>query len=61
MHLSTGIAALLALCCTLGAAKMEIVEGNPNSPVKVMIYEDLQCSDCLTLRTLMDEKILPRY
>jgi len=40
---------------------MELVEGNPNSAVKVMIYEDLQCGDCLTLRTLLDEKILPRY
>ncbi len=44
-----------------GAVRMELVEGNPNSAVKVMIYEDLQCGDCLTLRTLLDEKILPRY
>ena len=49
------------MCGAIGAAKIEIVEGNPNSPVKVMIYEDLQCSDCLTLRTLLDEKLLPKY
>lgn len=46
---------------TEGAVKMELVEGNPNSAVRVMIYEDLQCGDCLALRTLLDEKILPRY
>ncbi len=56
-------ALLTVLCCavSLYGAKPEIVEGNPSSPVKVIIYEDLQCSDCQTFRTLMDEKILPRY
>ncbi len=38
-----------------------MVEGNRASSVKVIIYEDLQCSDCLTFRTLMDEKLLSRY
>ncbi|NDJ15229.1 MAG: hypothetical protein EBY17_29270 [Acidobacteriia bacterium] len=51
----------VALNRAQGAVRMELVEGNPNSAVKVMIYEDLQCGDCLTLRTLLDEKILPRY
>jgi protein-disulfide isomerase len=55
------VAALLASVSMPGAAKVEIVEGNPNSPVRVMIYEDLQCGDCQTLRTLLDEKLLPRY
>jgi protein-disulfide isomerase len=41
--------------------RSEIVEGNPASPVRVVIYEDLQCSDCERLRTMLDEKILPRY
>lgn len=56
-------AVLTVLFCavSLYAARPEIVEGNPSSPVKVIIYEDLQCSDCQTFRTLMDEKILPRY
>jgi protein-disulfide isomerase len=37
------------------------MEGNPASPVKVLIYEDLQCGDCARFRVLLDEKILPRY
>jgi protein-disulfide isomerase len=47
--------------CASAGARSEIVEGNRNSPVKVVIYDDLQCPDCLKLRTLLDEKILPRY
>lgn len=46
---------------SLFAARSEIVEGNSQSPVRVVIYEDLQCSDCQNFRTLMDEKFLPRY
>jgi protein-disulfide isomerase len=45
----------------LGATKVELVEGNASSPVRVMIYEDLQCGDCLALRNLLDQKILPKY
>ena len=40
---------------------MELVEGNASSPVRVYIYEDLQCSDCQALRELLDQKLLPRY
>jgi len=36
-------------------------EGLPESPVRVVIYEDLQCSDCAAFRRMMDEKLLPRY
>ena len=54
-------AALLIYCAALYGARPEMVEGNPASSVKVIIYEDLQCSDCLTFRTLLDEKLLPRY
>jgi protein-disulfide isomerase len=43
------------------AARMDIVEGNAASPIKVLIYEDLQCSDCAVFRTLLDEKLLPKY
>jgi protein-disulfide isomerase len=43
------------------SAASQVVEGNPGSPVKVLIYEDLQCSECAQLRILLDEKILPRY
>lgn len=40
---------------------MEMVEGNPASGIRVVIYEDLQCGDCLAFRTLLDDKLLPRY
>ena len=44
-------AALIAIGLTLAgqsvfAAHADVVEGNPASPVKVVIYEDLQCGDC---------------
>lgn len=51
----------LALCTGIWAARTEIVEGNPAGEVKVVIYSDLQCPDCLRLRSLLDEKILPKY
>jgi protein-disulfide isomerase len=55
------LAATMTLGVGLAAGRSEVVEGNPRSPVKVVIYEDLQCSDCARLRTLLDEKILPKY
>jgi protein-disulfide isomerase len=42
-------------------AQKTIVEGLPDSPVRAVIYEDLQCPDCAAFRRLMDEKLLPRY
>jgi protein-disulfide isomerase len=50
-----------AFCALMPAARREIAEGNAMSPVKVLIFEDLQCSDCTTFRTLLDEKLLPKY
>lgn len=50
-----------ALLCAIPTGKMELIEGNAASPVRVLIYEDLQCSDCTTLRRILDEKLLPRY
>ena len=38
-----------------------VVEGLAESKVRVLIYEDLQCTDCAEFRRLLDEKILPRY
>jgi protein-disulfide isomerase len=49
------------VCLSLPAARRELVEGNPASPVKVVIYEDLQCPDCLNFRMLLDQKVLPKY
>jgi protein-disulfide isomerase len=37
------------------------VEGNPAGNVKVLIYEDLQCSDCVRFRQMLDDKLLPKY
>ena len=59
--------ALIVMCLTiagtraLAAHNNDVIEGNPASPVKVVIYEDLQCGDCARFRTLLDEKILPKY
>ncbi|MBI1787145.1 MAG: thioredoxin domain-containing protein [Acidobacteria bacterium] len=38
-----------------------LIEGKPDSAVRVLIYEDLQCSDCAAFRRMMDDALLPRY
>jgi protein-disulfide isomerase len=57
------LATVLLLCGGVGmaAARHDVVEGNPASAIKVVIYEDLQGGDCLSLRGLLDQKILPKY
>lgn len=42
-------------------AQKPIVEGRADSPVRAVIYEDLQCPDCAAFRRMMDEKLLPQY
>jgi protein-disulfide isomerase len=42
-------------------AVQHLIEGSPQSPVRVVIYEDLQCPDCADFRVMLDEKLLPRY
>ena len=37
------------------------LEGNTQSPVRVVIFEDLQCSDCAKLRVMLDTQLLPKY
>jgi protein-disulfide isomerase len=37
------------------------VEGAPRSPVRVLIYEDLQCPDSAAFRIMLDQQLLPRY
>jgi protein-disulfide isomerase len=54
-------AAALVLSTAAVAATTDIVEGNPGAAVKVLIYGDLQCDYCQTLRTILDEKLLPKY
>jgi protein-disulfide isomerase len=54
------IATTLMLHAAL-AAPPRLVEGKPDSPVRVVIYEDLACSDCAVFRRMMDEHLLPKY
>jgi len=50
------------LAITIAAsAEQPLVEGRPESKVRVLIYEDLQCPDCAAFRRMMDDQILPRY
>src|ERR1017187_4129933 len=51
----------LLLAAMALSAQQPVVEGLPDSPVRVVIYEDLQCSDCANFRRMMDEKLLPKY
>jgi protein-disulfide isomerase len=59
--LNKAAVALVTAAFSLMAARVDIVEGNPKSAVRVFIYDDLQCSECATLRTMLDEKLLPKY
>ncbi len=43
------------------AAEKTLVEGKSDSPVRVIIYEDLQCPDCAQFRAMLDSKLLPRF
>ncbi len=52
---------LAATAAIMTGARSDVLEGNPASAVKVVIYEDLQCGDCLTFRAMLDEKLLPKY
>ncbi len=45
----------------LFAASQHVTEGIAESPVRVIIYEDLQCPDCADFRHVLDEKLLPKY
>jgi len=42
-------------------ARAPLIEGNPDSEVRVLVYEDLQCPDCAHFREMMDRQILPRF
>jgi len=52
---------LFAAIAAASAGTSDIVEGNPFATVKVTIFGDLQCGYCQDLRTMLDEKLLPRY
>lgn len=62
-------------CCTLELAGLtgtppssgltfpsdRLVEGNAQSRIRVLVFEDLQCPDCARFRKLLDETLLPKY
>jgi protein-disulfide isomerase len=59
-------ATLMAIGLTLAgqsmfAAKHDVMEGNPESPVRLVIYEDLECGDCARFEAVLEQKILPKY
>ena len=56
--------AAVTLFASLGqflAAQEPLVEGNPKSAVRIVVYEDLQCPDCAVYRKMMDEQLLPKF
>jgi protein-disulfide isomerase len=54
-------AATLFAAMSAYPAVQHLIEGAAASPVRVIIYEDLQCPDCADFRVMLDEKLLPRY
>ncbi len=54
-------AAAVASMMPLLFADEPLVEGNAKSLVRVVVYEDLQCSDCTVYRTMMDMQLLPKF
>jgi protein-disulfide isomerase len=58
----TGWLALVLLAAgTAAIAQDGLVEGRADSPVRIVIYEDLQCPDCARFRVMLDQRLLPRY
>jgi protein-disulfide isomerase len=52
----------LALAAMIPASGQTIpIEGNAASPVRVVIYEDLQCPDCAVFREMLDKTLLPQF
>ena len=51
----------MSTAASLLFAATPLTEGNLQSPVRVIIYEDLQCSDCATFAVMLDKQILPKY
>jgi protein-disulfide isomerase len=54
--LASGIASM-----GIASAADRLIEGDPKSSVRVIIYEDLQCPDCADFRRMLDTQLLPRY
>ena len=52
---------LLSMATLTAAGADHPVEGNAKSPVRVVAYGSLQCSDCTAYRRMMDEHLLAKY
>lgn len=61
VHMGYSFLAAMILLASGASGALPLIEGNANSPVRVVIYEDLQCSDCFAFRKMLDEKLLPKY
>lgn len=46
---------------TTAFAQRPLIEGNPKSVVRVIVYEDLHCPDCAVFRSMLDDTLLPRF
>ena len=55
------LAATVLVAMPVFPATQHLIEGLAQSPVRVIVYEDLQCPDCADFRVMLDEKLLPRY
>jgi protein-disulfide isomerase len=53
--------AVMLAAMSAAAAEQHLMEGAAESPVRVLIYQDLQCPDCADFRTMLDQQLLPRY
>jgi protein-disulfide isomerase len=51
----------LTASLTLATGSDALIEGNPASTVRVVVYEDLQCIDCADFRRMMDQHLLPKF
>ena len=52
---------IMSTLFSLTFAAAPLTEGNAQSPVRVIIYEDLQCSDCAAFEVMLEKQILPKY
>lgn len=61
MRFAAGCLTLLLVAGAAFASRNDVVEGNPASPVKVFIYEDLQSGRGSQFEVMLTNKLLPRY
>ena len=52
---------LTILAMSAQTPALKLIEGDPASPVRILVYEDLQCPDCANFRKMMDTELIPRF